>query len=575
MALARAWLLNCLVDHEECSASPTTLSDLPTRVVDVGASLREPSLFVTNNKPGTYCALSYCWGRHPSLRTTKATLAKHQESVPMRDLPKTLREAILAARQLSIQYIWIDALCIVQDDLDDWAREAASMASIYRNAVLTIVAAAADDTTKGLFQVKSRNRVWPVKIPDHLSKRSRERANTSYSERWWNLSSDFWGTGKHSPQDPSSPQDDFYVFAEFSDRGKGPIDHRAWCTQEYFLSSRILFFSHELYWECRHCVASEARPGGAPSGSVATQLLRQSSLSDESRVTDETMLDEILTGWEEVLENYTKRQITMQSDRLVALSGMASVIGRLVGCEFFAGLWRGKHLCRSLLWQVTIWEAEGEDMLHELPEPVPHGKFNKQNSESMQRQQRSKDGQSLFPSWCWASCLSESRQVTYNRWDEYMKANKKSSRAPNEVAEVISSRVDDIFTPNLIQGTITLRGRLRQMKVVKDEHIATNCEMASNFIRIMPAIEPMEYSDVEVPKREIEDDYQLSESPPTEWTMPYNVIDEAAPKEWLEQLNKGLDEKLQKRSGASRTLGLSPSDAWGSDLMARLQGLEE
>ncbi|KAH7066342.1 heterokaryon incompatibility protein-domain-containing protein [Paraphoma chrysanthemicola] len=174
IALARAWLLHCLTDHRKCSASVTSPPSLPTRVIDVGSSHQEPKLLQTGARPGIYCSLSYCWGKHPFLRTTKATLAKHQESIPLDELPKTLRDAILIARQLSIRYIWIDALCIVQDDLNDWAHESKLMASIYQNAILTIVAAAADDTTKGCFQPRSRNRVWPVKIPDEPSIRHRK-----------------------------------------------------------------------------------------------------------------------------------------------------------------------------------------------------------------------------------------------------------------------------------------------------------------------------------------------------------------------------------------------------------------
>ncbi|KAF2830794.1 hypothetical protein CC86DRAFT_402805 [Ophiobolus disseminans] len=277
----------------------------------------------------------------------------------------------------------------------------------------------------------------------------------------------------------------------------------------------------------------------------------------------------MLRGWEKGVEDYTQRSITMQSDRLVALAGMASVIGKLVGSDFFAGLWTGKHLLRSLLWEFQDLEAELERSIDDLPKP--------QSSVTIREELNS--DRRLFPSWSWASCLSEPRRVSYTRWDEPMKADWKTSRSPSEVADVVSSHADDIFTSKPIKGTIKMRGRLRKMQVVEGELGYNKDEMANNVVRIVPSDEVVVTDQLFNRKTIDQDDYQLLESPPLEGTIPHPIIDESAPKEWLDYLKSNLDNKRQKRSEAPKTQGLPLGDAmsfdFGGDLMARLQGLED
>jgi hypothetical protein len=70
------------------------------------------------------------------LTTTKVTLASWQHSIPWDRLSKTFRDAILVTRELGLQYLWIDSLCIIQDDANDWAIESAKMANVYGDAHL-------------------------------------------------------------------------------------------------------------------------------------------------------------------------------------------------------------------------------------------------------------------------------------------------------------------------------------------------------------------------------------------------------------------------------------------------------
>ncbi|KAL0264280.1 hypothetical protein SLS55_000227 [Diplodia seriata] len=160
--MTREWLSTCLNYHPSCTRtlSKSTIDEtaepvLPTRVIDVAppdgsANVR---LLEPMGGSGRYVTLSHCWGprdRHP-LTTTKATLPQHLTEISWHRLPKTFRDAITVVRALGFRYIWIDSLCIVQDDHHDWLRESEQMGMIYERAVLTIAACHATDSTEGCF----------------------------------------------------------------------------------------------------------------------------------------------------------------------------------------------------------------------------------------------------------------------------------------------------------------------------------------------------------------------------------------------------------------------------------------
>ncbi|KAH7117856.1 heterokaryon incompatibility protein-domain-containing protein [Dendryphion nanum] len=555
MALARSWLLNCITEHDKCSASMTDLPRLPTRVIDVGNDLQDPRLFVTNEKPGVYAALSYCWGKQRFIRTEISTLPLRQERIGLDELPKTLRESVLICRQLSIQYIWIDALCIVQDDADDWARESQKMAAIYRNALVTLIASSANDTTEGCFQPRDRNRIWPVKIPDVLDKNKRHQVRDHYPRIYpttWHYSQDFW---KNRPtEDPSVPQDNLYAYADYKTRVQGPIDTRAWCAQEHFMSSRILYFSNEVYWECRCCYASESHPGGTRNPIFLNAgKVREATLSTATEVFNNDELDATVTDWERVVEQYSKRQITMQSDRLIALAGMATLVGKLMGCEFLAGVWSGKQLCRSLLWQVLDLDIENDEQTKPglrsglQPQPQPSG--------SIVAVKVAPDKQ-LFPSWCWASCLNNWSRIAFGRWDEPKQANQEPTRTPFEVADVISTNVSNVFTKEAVRGKITLRGRLRKMRPVTGQNGDSFDSVAINFVRILPAEE--DDTSVELQESEVGDE-----------------VDSGAPSSPPLKRSITFDEEVTNdtREGANNSFGTGFPPLFGNDLFSALEKL--
>jgi hypothetical protein len=144
------WVKDC-EEHPDCQPQSPPL---PTRVLDVGdgSSTDRIRLFepgdITHER---YIALSHCWGELQLPTTTTANISQRKTSINFKELSKTFQDAVVVTRTMAVRYLWIDSLCICQDDLRDWEREAAKMASVYSNAYLTISATGAKDGTVGCF----------------------------------------------------------------------------------------------------------------------------------------------------------------------------------------------------------------------------------------------------------------------------------------------------------------------------------------------------------------------------------------------------------------------------------------
>jgi hypothetical protein len=115
---------------------------------------------------------SHCWGDLESTTLTKETLQNFQSDIHHSKLTKTFRDALQAAVWLEYEYIWIDALCILQDSDEDWQAETALMGSIYRNSTCTIAALGARDGNDGLFFHQSPPAVTPCLLFQYGSHRN-------------------------------------------------------------------------------------------------------------------------------------------------------------------------------------------------------------------------------------------------------------------------------------------------------------------------------------------------------------------------------------------------------------------
>lgn len=142
-------LRTCQTQHGTCN-QPSS-APLPKRIIYVGKSNEELRLEDTDNTQGLYAILSYCWGESQHLlKTTLTSLEKHMRGISFTRLPKTIQDAVKVARGLSINYLWVDSLCIIQGSQEDWEIESAKMSEYFGNAHITIAASSASNAQAGI-----------------------------------------------------------------------------------------------------------------------------------------------------------------------------------------------------------------------------------------------------------------------------------------------------------------------------------------------------------------------------------------------------------------------------------------
>ncbi|GAW27397.1 hypothetical protein SAMD00023353_12500120 [Rosellinia necatrix] len=130
---------------------------LPTRLIHVGEEANSSIRLVqmTSNAKRNYAALSHCWGKvrkSPNSCLLKENVDRFQTGIGLDGLPGMFRDAIVATRALHIGYLWIDSLCIVQDDDDDWKTESKKMEDVYSFAYVTLAADSAQSSLEGFLE---------------------------------------------------------------------------------------------------------------------------------------------------------------------------------------------------------------------------------------------------------------------------------------------------------------------------------------------------------------------------------------------------------------------------------------
>jgi hypothetical protein len=334
--LIRKWLQDCRSTHQWCRKPNRKL---PTRVIDVEPWPGSHYLRLVSSKgcDGDYAALSHCWGTSPVNKTTKAREASYRRGIRFASLGKTFQDAIKVTRNLGLRYLWIDALCIIQDDKDDWRREAETMADVYANASVTLAATASADGAGGLFHPRQQPK-------SDLALKWTRAGNTTPERIHWRVK-----RGPHT-----------LFLVEIL---KAPLNQRGWVIQERTLSTRIIHFARDqLFWECQESTLSETNVRCEDTSSVSVKpatLLAQGSLTKHAWV--QHKMDMV---WKEIIARYTDCQLTYQGDKLVAVAGIAKAWARACGDRYVAGLWQ-----RTLPFAL-FWVRAGESQAARLPFPT-------------------------------------------------------------------------------------------------------------------------------------------------------------------------------------------------------------
>lgn len=148
------WCNDSNTQHKQCSYANNNETWLPSRVIDVGLRGGKPELKLKNTRgsTGRYITLTHRWT--PLIEasgTTNSNIESRIVSIDLSELSETFQDAVEATRKLGIQFLWIDAICIIQDSREDWRTEAKNTASIYELAWLNIASAASEKAEGRLF----------------------------------------------------------------------------------------------------------------------------------------------------------------------------------------------------------------------------------------------------------------------------------------------------------------------------------------------------------------------------------------------------------------------------------------
>lgn len=309
---------------------------------------------------GQYVTLSHCWGDAEVFKLLNENLDELKQGIAVSSLPATFQHAIDFARRLStsIRYIWIDSLCIIQNNDMDWKQESIRMYDVYRNSFCNISATAAIDSGRGIYNQRDPMYLWEDEI---------------------NLNTD------GIPRPPSETPEKRLLGLEplihrcriqdaaFWDRmvDNAPVNRRAWVLQERLLAPRVLHFCRDqIAWECRHMDAAECLPHGISNmalqqGDVRRRTRLKWSLPQEygpKPLVSEPFESshEAHENWKRVVERYSTTALTKKRDKLIALAGIAEMMSRQMGRDvmYIAGMWE-KWLPSQLLWRVNPEYQDG------------------------------------------------------------------------------------------------------------------------------------------------------------------------------------------------------------------------
>lgn len=363
------------------------------------------------------------------MKLTNATMDALKNGISLTSFDATVQDAILVTRALGISYIWIDAICILQDR-NEWSEEASRMNEIYGGSTVTLVIASSDSVKKGFLKARDLNY-----IPVVYSTKPAEdhEAKIFLSPEW----------------DQSEREDN------------GPWSKRGWTMQEGLLPNRLLHYTaSQIIWKC--CEEQRFERGVTEHvEETISEILTYSDYHDIAfgseflwqlpaflkfkRFKDHLpiSLDYPLMShsdtfrlWYDLIEEYTQRNFTQISDRLVAISGLARMYGDMTRKPtYVAGLWK-EDLIRGLLWHV-----KGATLILTA------------NISTSPR---------AFPSWSWAS-------AGYEVVENALKADN-SVHALSEIENIQIDLVDPREPFGALKsGSVTITGPLRRLPRLYDK----------------------------------------------------------------------------------------------------------
>lgn len=275
-------MLECLTNHPCCINTERPLPFLPSRVIDVGPSdgSNEPVLREPSSTRARYVALSHRGGNLGEAQLTTANRTARLQSIRFDELTRTMQHAVLVTRKLEVRFLWIDAMCIIQDSDSDWRTEASNMANIYQDALITLAAGTSSDHSDGMF--------------------TEQQAQQRPKDIWFD--------------------DDF-------------LGRRGWILQEQLLPSRTIKYSSSIIsWECKTSV-------GNAHSNLSPEFMRFRQALAGVRSTSMPLEQQAHTSWQRIVQDFSQRELTDPRDKMMALLGIADFIGKIMKDRSLAGIW--------------------------------------------------------------------------------------------------------------------------------------------------------------------------------------------------------------------------------------------
>ncbi|KAH6949464.1 hypothetical protein DER45DRAFT_620035 [Fusarium avenaceum] len=319
-SLLNRWISLCDTTHECISNQPNRkkVSKMPTRVINVG-SAQNPALRLIETKDenatGPYIALSHCWGklsREERFCTYSENIENLKQSISFDKLPPTFRDAVTVTRRLDIHYLWIDSLCIIQEDPEDWKAESGKMEDVFNSAYCTIAASSSKSSMDGFLGPREERAVIGIQTPK-------------------------------GPLYLAEAIDDFQKHVE-----QGVLNTRGWVFQERALSRRTIHFtSTQVYWECGQGIHCET---------LAQLRNRESALLGDSNFPNyglQKYKDDSIRLVQYLYRTYSGLALTNSTDRSRAIMGLQKRLGRTFKSTAEYGV-LSAYFERLLLWQIEI-----------------------------------------------------------------------------------------------------------------------------------------------------------------------------------------------------------------------------
>ncbi|KAH7397382.1 heterokaryon incompatibility protein-domain-containing protein [Pyrenochaeta sp. MPI-SDFR-AT-0127] len=375
LALARQWLTTCDREHHQCGLPESLALDISLLLVDL-----EDECVVQRSSKEKYVAISYVWGNATMTKATRETMATLKRPGCLSEsshdifIPRTIRDAMFVAKKLGVRYMWVDALCILQDD-SDIQRYLDAMSAIYANAYFTLIVADGDTADRGIKGVGTREQGRDLKsllirLPGcHLNVPS-----SAFPVR--TLSASPWAT-------------------------------RGWTLQEGLFARRALIFNNLMSWICPACYREEGEGNTFVNDSISS--FRPTEMDYICQI-PRLMTKDYRFLYPFLIERFIPRSFTYESDTMNAFAGIMSFFSQRHKLSTDELSFYGHPL--DYFEQSLVWL------------PIPGAPLSRREV----RRQGSNDD--TLPSW---SCFSWHGPVDCALWGRYVHA-----RAAQPVRAIIS-----------------------------------------------------------------------------------------------------------------------------------------